>query len=147
MHRIFKNRRYSDYNGILRSYRNRRGFEAKYPNLKCARPNTASSDTSTRIKEKDINIESAKAVDKIMPDFDDIVFKKLDSVTAVFGDEQGPYSGLIESYAFIIRWIEENGYAVADSPRENYIDGIWNKDSEDEWLTELQIPVISESGK
>ena len=27
------------------------------------------------------------------------------------------------------------------NPRESYIDGIWNKESKDEWLTELQIPV------
>jgi hypothetical protein len=30
---------------------------------------------------------------------------------------------------------------VADAPRESYIDGIWNKDSEEEWLTEIQIPI------
>lgn len=39
------------------------------------------------------------------------------------------------------KWIEENGYQVLDNPRESYIDGIWNKESKDEWLTELQIPV------
>ena len=25
--------------------------------------------------------------------------------------------------------------------RENYIDGIWNKDREEDWLSEIQIPV------
>ena len=25
--------------------------------------------------------------------------------------------------------------------RERYIDGMWNKESEDEWLTEIQIPI------
>ena len=25
--------------------------------------------------------------------------------------------------------------------RERYIDGIWNKSSEEEWLTEIQIPI------
>ena len=43
-------------------------------------------------------------------------------------------------YAF--EWIEKNGYTVIEAPRENYIDGIWNKENESEWLTELQIPVI-----
>jgi effector-binding domain-containing protein len=55
---------------------------------------------------------------------------------------KGPYSGLSKAYAFVFKWIEENGYQIADSPRESYIDGIWNKDSEDEWLTELQIPIV-----
>jgi DNA-binding transcriptional MerR regulator len=123
-------------------------LKAKYPTLKCAQPEYCFVRyLDGEYKEKDINIEFCEAVDKIMPDFDDIVFKKLDSVTAVSVMHKGPYSGLSKAYAFIIRWIEENGYAVADSPRESYIDGIWNKDSEDEWLTELQIPVISESGK
>jgi hypothetical protein len=30
---------------------------------------------------------------------------------------------------------------VTDAPRESSIDGIWNKDSEEEWLTEIQIPI------
>ena len=38
--------------------------------------------------------------------------------------------------------IEENEYTAADNPRESYIDGIWNKESEDEWLTEIQVPIV-----
>ncbi len=26
-------------------------------------------------------------------------------------------------------------------PREAYIDGIWNREKEEDWLTEIQIPV------
>ena len=33
------------------------------------------------------------------------------------------------------------GYEIAESPRERYIDGIWNKENIDEWLTEIQVPV------
>lgn len=54
---------------------------------------------------------------------------------------KGSYSGLSRAYAYAFKWIEENGYKAVDNPRESYIDGIWNKDSMDEWLTELQIPV------
>ena len=25
--------------------------------------------------------------------------------------------------------------------RESYIDGIWNKESEEDWLTEIQLPI------
>jgi len=41
-----------------------------------------------------------------------------------------------------VRWIEENGYAVAGNPRESYIDGVWNGKKEEDWLTEIQIPVF-----
>ncbi|WP_308780120.1 hypothetical protein [uncultured Clostridium sp.] len=40
-----------------------------------------------------------------------------------------------------MKYIEENGYEIAESPRERYIDGIWNKENIDEWLTEIQVPV------
>lgn len=46
-----------------------------------------------------------------------------------------------KAYAFAFKWVEENGYTLVDSPRENYIDGIWNKESEKDWLTELQLPI------
>ena len=42
---------------------------------------------------------------------------------------------------FAMKWVEENGYVVSEAPRESYIDGIWNKESDEEWLTEIQIPV------
>lgn len=87
-----------------------------------------------------------EAVDKLKPDFDDITFKKIDPVTAVSVMYKGPYSELSQVYAFTFNWIEQNGYTVADSPRENFIDGIWNKEKESDWLTELQIPITKSLG-
>ena len=55
---------------------------------------------------------------------------------------KGVYQALSNAYAFVFKWIEENGYAAADYPRESYIDGIWNKENEEDWLTELQIPIV-----
>ena len=52
-----------------------------------------------------------------------------------------PVAVVPQAYAYAFKWIEENGYTAAGSPRENYIDGIWNKESEEDWLTELQIPI------
>ena len=37
--------------------------------------------------------------------------------------------------------LEEKGYIVSGLSRECYIDGIWNKESEEDWLTEIQLPV------
>lgn len=92
-------------------------------------------------KEKDINIEFCEAVNKFGKDTGSIKFKKIESVTALSVMHKGSYSGLPKAYAYAFKWIEDNGYAVTDNPRESYIDGIWNKDSVDDWLTELQIPV------
>ena len=35
----------------------------------------------------------------------------------------------------------QNGYEVIENPRERYIDGVWNKEDVNDWLTEIQVPV------
>ena len=53
----------------------------------------------------------------------------------------GPYDRLGEAYAAIMKWMTENGMELVDRPRECYIDGCWNRESEDEYLTEIQFPI------
>ena len=81
-------------------------------------------------------------MDKVYPDFDDFNFKEIKAVTAVSVMHKGAYSKLGEAYAYVFKWIEENGYVAADNPRESYIDGIWNKENEADWLTEIQLPIV-----
>ncbi|WP_366783532.1 GyrI-like domain-containing protein [uncultured Eubacterium sp.] len=50
-------------------------------------------------------------------------------------------SALRDAYNAVLKYVEENGYTVADNPRECYIDGCWNKDNENDYLTEIQIPI------
>lgn len=79
---------------------------------------------------------------KVCEDSDMIQYKKIDKVKmAACILHKGPYSSIREAYAFLFTWIKENGYEVIDLPRESYIDGIWNKEDEEDWLTELQIPI------
>ena len=70
-----------------------------------------------------------------------IKFEKLNPVKAACIYHKGAYDNLRESYSFLLKWVEENGYEIAEPIRERYIDGMWNKESEDEWLTEIQIPI------
>lgn len=93
-------------------------------------------------KIKILTLNSAKRWKKIGKETGDIKFSKIESVSAVSVMHKGAYAGLAKAYAFAFKWSEDNGYVIIDSPRENYIDGIWNKENEDEWLTELQIPLI-----
>lgn len=115
----------------------------KYPDLKCASPEYCFIVyLDNEYKETDIRIEFCEAVTQLKEDFDDIKFKKVKSTNAVSVMHKGSYSGLAQAYAYAFEWIENNGYTISDHPRENYIDGIWNKESEEDWLTELQIPII-----
>ena len=115
----------------------------KYPDLKCATPEYCFIVyLDGEYKEKNLSIEFCEAVDKLYPDFEDITFKEMAPVTVVSLLHTGSYAGLSEAYAYAFQWIEENGYVAADNPRESYIDGIWNKEREEDWLTELQIPIV-----
>lgn len=112
------------------------------PDLKCAKPEYCFIIyLDGEYKEKDIHVEFCEAVEKMGNDVGEIKFKKLENVQAVSVMHKGAYAGLPKTYAYAFKWIEENGYVMIDNPRESYIDGIWNKECEDEWLTELQVPV------
>ncbi|HOC30546.1 MAG TPA: MerR family transcriptional regulator [Treponemataceae bacterium] len=99
-------------------------------------------------RERDISIELCEAVtgpgNGKLPD--GIEFKTIDRVpTAAYVLHKGPYSTLPAAYAAVFKWIEDNGYVASDCPRESYIDGIWNCQTDADWLTELQVPVAREA--
>lgn len=92
-------------------------------------------------KENDILVEICQAVTKKKPDSDKVCFKVLPEVEAACIFHKGSYNTFHESYAVILKYIEENGYEICGNIRESYIDGVWNKESMEEWLSEIQIPV------
>ena len=92
-------------------------------------------------KDEHILIETCEAVTEKKEDSHLVKFRELPEITAACIFHKGSYSNFSESYAAILRFIEENGYEICGNIRENYIDGIWNKDREEDWLSEIQIPV------
>jgi DNA-binding transcriptional MerR regulator len=93
-------------------------------------------------KEKNIDVEVCEAVVNACEDSDMVKYKKLSSVAeAICVLHKGPYSTIRNAYSFAFQWIKENKREVSGPPRESYIDGIWNRENEQEWLTELQIPI------
>ena len=93
-------------------------------------------------RERDIDVEVCEAVVEMKEESEMIKFKKIDRVEkAACVLHKGSYSNFPKAYSAVIKWIDENDYEIIDYPRESYIDGIWNKDSEEEWLTEIQFPV------
>lgn len=115
---------------------------ATYPDLKCTSPEYCYVIYLDReYKEHDINIEYCEAVTEMRADFDDIVFKEVNPITALSVMHKGPYETLKDAYAFSLKWMEENDYLISDYPRERYIDGIWNTENQADWLTELQFPI------
>ena len=93
-------------------------------------------------KEEDIDVEICQAVTTIKKDSNILKFKtipKIDTAACVL--HKGSYDGLPQVYNTVLNWVNKNGFEVIDHARESYIDGVWNKDSEKDWLTEIQFPI------
>lgn len=99
-------------------------------------------------KERDIDAEICEAVTELKEDTDILKFKILEGIpTAVCVLHKGSYDTLRNAYSYVFKWIEENEYEAIDNPRESYIDGIWNKENVEDWLTEIQVPVKKKDKK
>lgn len=89
----------------------------------------------------EIIIETCEAVVKAKSELENLYFKEFPEVQAACIFHKGSYNNLAQSYEQLLRYIEENGYKICGDFRESYIDGVWNKSDESDWLTEIQIPV------
>ena len=92
-------------------------------------------------KETDIRIRYSEECARFGNENDQIRFRTLPETKVLSIYHKGPYTNINEAYAFLMRYAEQNGYSAAGLARECYIDGIWNKESEEDWLTEIQLPI------
>ena len=120
--------------------------EKANPNLKCINPGYCYiSYLDGEYIEKNIKIRYAEAVEMIGNETEDVKFMKLDPITAICIYHKGSYENLRDSYKILLKYIEENDYEIIDNVRECYIDGCWNKENPDDYLTEIQFPVIKKN--
>ena len=92
-------------------------------------------------KDEDILVEICESVTGAKQEIGGLYFRTLPETQAACIYHKGSYGTLSESYAVVLRYIEENGYEIAGAIRESYIDGVWNKEDESQWLSEIQVPV------
>ena len=131
-----------DYSALNDVYPNVLGPEMERLGCRCAQPDYCFNlYHDGEYKDHDIDVEICQAVTEKKADSELLKFKTLAPVTAVCVLHKGPYALLGDAYAFALDWVRQNGYRVCGIPRESYIDGIWNKESENDYLTELQFPV------
>jgi effector-binding domain-containing protein len=53
----------------------------------------------------------------------------------------GPYDRFYESYLELFKYIDEQGYKIVGQHRTCYVDGPWNQEDPEKWLSILQIPI------
>lgn len=93
-------------------------------------------------KPTDIDIEYCEQVEEMGQDSAIIQFKQLPAIPkALCMKHVGPYDRFYESYTEAFRYMEEHGMKIAGHPRTSYIDGAWNQDDPEKWVSVIQIPV------
>ena len=91
---------------------------------------------------ENIDIEYCEQVEEMGNDSDIIQFKRLPAVEkALCMKHVGPYERFYESFTEALAYMEELGYRLAGHPRTCYIDGIWNQEDPEKWLSIIQIPI------
>ena len=92
-------------------------------------------------KEEDILVELCESVTECKDDSGELHFKSMPKIQAASIFHKGSYNTLATSYESVLKYVEDHGYEIVGAIRESYIDGVWNKENESEWLTEIQVPV------
>ncbi len=59
---------------------------------------------------------------------------------------KGGYSALDESYARLVKWIEENGYRTTGAPYELYVKTGYENPNPETWETDIYFPVTKKQG-
>jgi DNA-binding transcriptional MerR regulator len=117
--------------------------EAANPDIKCIEPDYSYiSYLGDEFADKDIKLEYAQAVEAAGSETDTIKFKTIKPTKVVSVQHRGSYDGLRDAYTFALNYAKENGLKITEPAREVYIDGVWNKTNQDDYLTEIQLPVL-----
>lgn len=118
------------------------GYEMENLGLECAIPDYCFTEyLEAGYLEENILVSCCQAITKKGLESQNIIYDEALEILAACIYHKGGYDKLPNTYASIINYINNNGYEIAGNIREVYIDGIWNKDNEADWLTEIQIPI------
>ncbi len=112
------------------------------PGIECVTPDYCFCEyLDGEYREENVLARYSQAVTRAGAENERIKFRSLSKTKVISIYHKGAYDTLGEAYAYIMDYAEKNGYRIAGCPRESYIDGIWNKENDSDWLTEIQLPI------
>ena len=122
---------------------NKIGPEMQRLGCKCPPPGYCFTVEHDReYKPTDVDIEYCEQVEEMGKDSAIIQFKRLPAVPkALCMKHIGPYERFYESFIEAFRYIDEQGYKPIGQHRTCYIDGVWNQEDPEKWLSVIQIPI------
>ena len=132
-----------DYSALGMLCVNKIGPEMQRLGCKCPIPGYCFTiEHSKEYRSTDIDIEYCEQVEEMGQDSDIIQFKRLPAVPkALCMKHVGPYERFHESFTEAFAYIEEQGYKIAGDFRTCYIDGVWNQEDPEQWLSIIQIQI------
>jgi DNA-binding transcriptional MerR regulator len=132
-----------DYSAIGPMCVNKIGPEMQRLGCKCPPPGYCfTMEHNKEYTPTDIDIEYCEQVEEMGEDSAIIQFKHLPAVPkALCMKHVGPYNRFYESFTEAFRYIEEHGLKPVGQHRTCYIDGIWNQEDPEKWLSVIQIPI------
>ena len=119
------------------------GPEMQRLGCKCPTPGYCFTiDHNKEYRLTDIDIEYCEQVEEMLPDTAFIQFKRLPEVPkALILKHVGPYERFYESFTEAVRYMAEHGLQMTGQPRFSYVDGIWNQEDPEKWVSFIQIPL------
>ena len=119
------------------------GPEMQRLGCKCPTPGYCFTiEHNKEYKPSDIDIEYCEQVEEMGTDSNIIQFKRLSAVPkALCMKHIGPYERFYESFTEAFKYMEEHGLKIAGHPRTSYVDGAWNQQDSEKWVSIIQIPI------
>ena len=133
----------ADYSALGALCVNKIGPEMQRLGCKCPLPGYCFTiEHNSEYAPSSIDIEYCEQVEEMGIDSNIIQFKRLSAVPkALCMKHVGPYERFYESYTEAFKYMEVQGYKIAGHPRTCYIDGAWNQEDPEQWLSIIQIPI------
>jgi effector-binding domain-containing protein len=89
-----------------------------------------------------LEVEVVEPITKNLLESDTVKVYELPALTKmVCIVHKGPFSTISGTYQALYDWIRQNGYKICGPLREIYHKGEWITDNQEEYITELQIPI------
>ena len=119
------------------------GPEMQRLGCKCPQPGYCFTvEHGSEYTPTNIDIEYCEQVEEMGTDSAIIKFKRLPAVQkALCMKHIGPYERFYESFTELFKYIEDHGYKIAGKHRTCYVDGAWNQDDPEKWVSIIQIPI------
>ena len=99
-------------------------------------------DHNKEYTSENIDIEYCEQVEEMLAGNGFICFKRLPAIDKALSVKHiGPYDKFSETFTEAVKYLEAQGMRISGSPRFSYIDGPWNQEDPQKWVSEIQIPV------